>query len=295
MDKGYVLFTKKTETELGELEKLVPQFDKVFYIYSKRITNDLDVVKSKYPNFEYMRMKAVTEPNNMQKLKEATKNDLIVIKNPRLGNIMDENVDFLQIVVKGYFFVVDDHPFMGKRKMFWFYFPWSFFDKSLLGYPHSYAFRDAEPTENYDPYDPDMLAQKVSSATKIDYKRFFNFEIEEVDYELTIEEHEEYQKLKEKLFEEEKDHRPIIRKLKEFVDKTESKQKAVAQNFGHELNIEYYVKRLYKKFREGQHLAKYYKYVSDAKVDIFLNKRTTKYIENTNKLTEALWRWCNNG
>jgi hypothetical protein len=182
-----------------------------------------------------------------------------------------------QTVLKGCKLVIDTHPFLGKKDVCWCYFLWSFFDKSLLGYPHIYAFQGAKTVDGVDPFDCTMLARKVASSTETTIREVFQDDIKTERITLDPGMMDAYQELKERLFNE--DIRPwlIVRKLKKFVN-----DQIPHLRDGLDLLSQ---GRVHEQYKGGQRLL----VVSDAKVDLFLEVEFWKYINRVNTFTRTLW------
>jgi hypothetical protein len=133
---------------------------------------------------------------------------------------LDQRLSMMQIKHVCYKkIIIDTVPFV--VNMWKFYFPYSFFDKTILGYSHSYAFEAA--VRNYEddnslmnPYDPVALARKVYGVTYINYEKVFSFRVSFKEYQVTEEELIGYEELKNKLFDSETSIKRIITGLHRY-------------------------------------------------------------------------------
>jgi hypothetical protein len=185
---------------------------------------------------------------------------------------MDRNIEKLQMV-NGFKLVVDNHPFMGKSEIYWSYFLWSFFDRSLLGYPHCYAFRTALKKSSVD---CQSLALKVLSKTETTIEKIFKDDIIVQRFSLDID--NEYLNLKEKLFNTENSSRRIIKELKRFVNK-----RCPDLRKGFDLIT---FSRIFEQYQKGLRILA----LSNQKIDDYLNNEFWAYIKNVNTFTETLWK-----
>jgi hypothetical protein len=204
---------------------------------------------------------------------ENSPQDFFVLKRIRFNDLMDRDVEMYQTILKGYKLIIDNHPFLGKAHVFWLYFPWSFFNKSLLGYPHSYAFRD---TKGIDAYNCVTLARKISSATETTMKTIFEG-IETERIALNMATHDSYREVKKNLFETKKHPLEIIKGLKDHINSKEPQLKK-----GFKL---LYLNKVFNQYCGGErHLV-----LSNTKVDLYLESEFWKYINSVNVFMETLW------
>ena len=214
---GKVIFTNDRDYELSRIQGLSRDFSRKFYVYGKDFEN-LAFFIERLTDFTFLNLKDTFDPRYSAMISCNSASDFFVLKYPRLNDIMNRNIGMYQENFKGYKLVIDNHPFLEKRDVYWCYFLWSFFDKSLLGYPHCYAFRAAKIVNGIDPFDCSIIAKKVSGVTETTIKEIFSndLKIEHIVLDNNIK--EEYQEVKKRLFE--TDRRPwiIVRKLKKFVN-----------------------------------------------------------------------------
>jgi len=191
---------------------------------------------------------------------------------------LDERLSMMQIKHSCYKkIVIDAVPYMVNPWKF--YFPYSFFDKKLLGYAHSYAFEAAirnfeDDPSMKDPCDPASLAQAVKTVTHINYSSFFNFKIDYRIYSATDEERKAYEALKNKLFDEGLGIRAIIRELHSYA-------KSVCKDY----NVPLDLKRVYDWVdRDSVVICR-----TDLKVDTYLCSEIDKLVRHTNALVGYLY------
>jgi hypothetical protein len=273
--KGKVIFTSDKDYEICRIKELSFGSHKKFYIFMNKFEYE-PFFRAALPDFIFIPLKLTRSPQFSSMFVDNTQSDFFVLKNIRFSDLMDRDIEMHQMVLKGFKLIVDNHPFMGKSEVFWSYFLWSFFDKSLLGYPHSYAFRDAKAPEGIDPYDCQMLAKKVSIATETTIKTVFSdIAIERVA--LDVQAHQDYQILKRNLFETKTSAFEIVKGLRSFVVSKDSRLKT-----GFKLLS---LNKVFDQFCQGERLLS----VSNSKVDVYLEQKFWKYVNNVNTFMETLW------
>lgn len=273
---GKVLFTDNIDYETEAILKLSDGYTRKFYVYGSHCKN-IEVFRSRLSDFIFFEMNKTLDPANITTFTYNSEKDFFVLKYPRLNDIMDRNIDMHQTVLKGYKLVVEDHPFLGKRDVYWSYFLWSFFDKSLLGYPHCYAFQRARNVGGVDPFDCSMLAKKVSSASETSLKEIFKEDIKINRIILQDDLKVKYQEYKKHLFDTETSPVIVIRKLKKFIN-----DRVPLLKGGFDLS---YLFRVHDQYLSGERMLN----VSDAKVDVYLESEFHKYIHNVNTFIRTLW------
>ena len=273
---GKVLFTDSLDYEVKTILKLSDGYKRKFYVHGRQFKN-IEEIKNKLSGFIFLEMDNTLDPANVVMFTDNSERDFFVLKYPRLNDIMDRNIDMHQTVLKGYKLIVEDHPFLGKRDIYWCYFLWSFFDKSLLGYPHCYAFQRAKTVNGVDPFDCIMLAKKVSSATETSLKEIFKEDIKINRIMIEDDLKSKYQEYKKFLFDTETSPIIVIRKLKKFVNGSVPILKK-----GFDLT---YLFRVYDQYLSGERVLN----VSDAKIDSYLESEFWKYINNVNTFIRTLW------
>jgi hypothetical protein len=212
---------------------------------------------------------------------ENTERDVFVLHECRPAKIPDRNLGMYQMRCVGQKLVVESHPFCGKGEPWYLYFPYSYVNKQLLGYPHCYSFRDAS-TE--DPYEPLMLARKVASASVTYMQKVFG-PIETISVSLTVEEHAEYGRLKARLFDEQTTPHAVIRGLKKYVDSTASVVGVVNAQPAPMLPL-LNLNRVWPLYQAGARV----RVVSDAKVDVYLASVFDDYVDRANRFMTELHR-----
>lgn len=276
---GRVLFTEDCEYELSRILSLSGSFHRKFYVYGEACA-DLSFFQDRLTDFVFLSIKDTFDPKYSGMIANNSESDFFVLKRPRINDVMDKNVSVYQDILRGYKFVVDNHPFLGKKDVYWCYFLWSFFDKSLLGYPHCYAFRGAKTANGVDPYDCSILAKKVSLATETTLREIFldDIEVERVVLDDAVK--NDYQELKKSLFDTETRPWVIVRKLKKFVNDQVPRLRTglslVDQG------------KVFGQYKNGERNL----VVSDAKVDVFLESEFWKYVNNANSFMRALHDAC---
>lgn len=274
---GHVVFTDDPVIEISAIRSRAKDASgQKIYAYSK--STNVDRQRAALPDFSFLPIENTLDAAHSGVFERNTPTDFFVIKNPRVPDIMDRAISMHQIQLRGTKLVIEEHPFLGKSDVFWVYFPYSFVDKHLLGYPHSYAFRDStEP----DAFDVVRLAGKVRGVTTNHVPFIFDSDIHTIHVKLSDAEHAEYAKLKDHLFDTEPTPRAIIRKLKAFVDTTYSATWAAGG--AKHLKMEN-LNRLWTSYRSGLRT----RIVTDAKVDLYLASQMDTYIANVNGFLQAL-------
>lgn len=273
---GKVIFTDDIEYELKRIKEFSKDYVRKFYVYGKEF-EDVFLFQTELKDFKFIKLSETMIPKNLTVFMDNTDKDFFVLKYPRLKDIMDRNIEMHQTALKGYKLIVEIHPFLGNSDVYWCYFPWSFFNKSLLGYPHAYAFMGNR--YNMTQHDCTVLASKVASSTETTINKVFEgLEIERVA--LDIESHELYKNLKKELFETQTSSKKIIKELKKFVDTRDVRLKGG-------FNLLNFNRVFYQYCRGERTLV-----VSDSKVDIYLESKFWEYINNVNLFMKTLREKC---
>jgi hypothetical protein len=282
---GFVIFSDDIEYEFAILRRyfLSDLFvENIVFVYSMK--NDISGVFSGgllefnkklviVPFEEYNKIEYASAVESL----DLSKTVMIIKDLHFMLKRLDERLSMMQIKHSCYKkIVIDEVLFM--VDMWKIYFPYSFFDKTLLGYSHSYAFEAA--VRNYendkslpDPYDPAVLAGKIKGSTFINYSRYFLFNLGVEEYKVNAEELAGYERLKNKLFESETSIKRIIAKLHEY---------SSSLVFGHNLPLN--LSRVYRwKDLKDVMILK-----TDLKVDNYLYSEMVKLIEGTNTLASLL-------
>lgn len=274
-----VIFTDRQDVEIHYAREMSVGYKSKFYVYGKNF-DGIEAIKEALSDFVFFPLEDTLDPKYGFMFSGNTPSDFFVLKHPRLTNIMNRNVEMHQTVLKGSKLVVDDHPFLGKKDVYWCYFLWSFFDKSVLGYPHSYAFRGAKIVGGIDPFDCRMLAGKVLPVTSTTIRRIYQDDIKVTRISMDAATKEAYEHEKERLFDIETRPWIIIRKLKTFINTMipELRDGLSLINVGH----------VHEQYKKGDRDL----IVSDAGVDTFLESEFWNHIRNVNTFMGALWDGC---
>jgi len=270
--KGSVLFTNNIDFEIKKIALISKDSNRKFYIYGN--CPFLDNIKHSLPDFIIINLRDILEPQFIEIFINNSESDFFVIKCLRFNDIMHRGVEKLQSLL-GYKLVIDNHPFMGKSEVYWSYFLWSFFDRSLLGYPHCYSFLTALKNNSYNIRD---VASKVISKTDTDINEIFKKNKIEVKRVLVDKKAEDdYRELKSKLFEEENSHLIIAQKLKRFINQRypELKNGFDILRLG----------RVFDQYLKGIRTL----IVSNLKVDRYLEDRFWEYINNVNIFMRTIY------
>jgi hypothetical protein len=289
---GFVIFSDSKDYELSLLHEYIEldnkSFDNIIFVYSNK--NELAKSYSKFfenypknvliiPFEEYNRIEYASAVEALD-----FSRTVMIIKDLRfMLKRLDQRLSMLQIKHQCYKkIIIDNLPFMTDPWKF--YFPYSFFDKTILGYSHSYAFESA--LKNFedgkieaDPFVPAEMARKTTPVTFINYKKYFKFEISVKTYNVTKEELSLYEKLKEHLFETEDSIKSVINKLHKFSAKLMP---------GHNLPA-----KLSDVYKFNNDSAELVINKTNLKVDDYLFSEMTKLITLTNDLTENLYKLGN--
>ncbi|MDD3051954.1 MAG: hypothetical protein PHR06_12540 [Candidatus Cloacimonetes bacterium] len=207
---GFVIFSDNEDFEkslISEYLELDHVIENIVFVYSKKNKVDwsvflnffgknlLTVPFEEYNQIEYA---GAIEKLNLQKT-------LMIIKDLRfMEKRLDSRLALMQGKHKCYKkIVIDDYPYWVQKYRI--YYPYSFFDKTLLGYSHSYAIeRDIDNYENDmktdNPFVIENIIKQIAPATFINYSKLFKFDIIEHIHEVTAEQYQGYEELKEELF-----------------------------------------------------------------------------------------------
>ncbi len=207
---GFVIFSDNEEYEqtlIKEYLELDPVVQNIVLVYSQK--NKVDWTEwlkqfGKYvltvPFEEYNQIQYAGNIENLDRTKT-----LMIIKDVRfMEKRLDKRLSLMQITHTCYKkILIDAYPYeVDKYRI---YYPYSFFDKSLLGYSHSYAIeRDINNYEDDDslpnPFVIEDIVKMIAPATFINYSKLFKFEIIEHVHKVTEEQLKGYEELKEELF-----------------------------------------------------------------------------------------------
>lgn len=264
---GKVVLTADINDVLAEIAQIRARFSKFYYI-SGRDDVDAPIARMLLPDFCFVDYGDILSAGI-----DDTKDTLYVVKNMRITKIPDSRLGFLQRSL-GYTLVIDNHPFSENGDTYHIYFNYSLFSKGILGYPHCYAFRDAQESDDHKPYDPVMLAEKVKPYTACYLDAVYGDDIEYCQIQLTEVQHKEYKSLKESLFESESSPYSIIRKLRKYT-----------QQFIKDGLDLVNLSRIYKQYKYKGIRKVFY---TDAKVDLYLLDKFRRHISDVNTFVSVL-------
>lgn len=273
---GKVIFTNDVGYELKRIKEISKIYSQKYYVYGNDF-KDILLFKTELKDFIFLKLKETMNSKNISVFVNNTDKDFFVLKYPRFSDIMDRNIEAYQTVLKGYKLIIENHPFLGHSDVYWCYFLWSFFNKSLLGYPHAYAFRGN--IYNPNKYDCAVLASKVASSTETTIDEVFKDIIVE-RVALDMESFDLYKNLKSNLFETQTSSKKIIKGLKKFVNTRDTRLK---KGFNL-LNFN----RIFYQYYHGERLLM----VSNSKVDVYLESKFWEYINNVNIFMKTLCKKC---
>ena len=224
-----ILYSKNIDSRVNFVRSIFRKkqkegVNKIFYLLPKKFISD---VSERLSEAEFIPFEDVTKSNYL--FNNASDNTLLVLDRPsRYKNITSNVFVRLSRIASKYEHkaMVDIVPFTTDIQ--YLYCPLAFIDRGILGYQHWYSFREnnyelnsaGEETLAHDYF---LLAEKMKDHIEIDYDNFFSNDIEIIDVILTKKEQSEYKKLRDKLFEENTSASPIITKLADWTNVTESK------------------------------------------------------------------------
>jgi hypothetical protein len=272
MAEEVVIFTQDPVKEVNEiLARTQNSASRRIFVYGKHC--DVSTQRSLLPDWEFTVFEEAMQ--NQWVLTNNTATDVFVLHHCHPAKVPDRNLGVYQTRAIGQKIVVEEHPFCGKAEPWYLYFPYSYIDKTLLGYPHCYAFRDARTP---DPYNPVALANKLKSASVVDMQYVFQ-DIQRVDVSLSETEHQQYQELKRSLFDTETTPKAIIRGLHNYVKQTTTYKKVKHKGLPLlDLN------RLWAAYKAGNRQV----VVTDAKVDLYLYGQLQDYVSRANAFMSEL-------
>lgn len=264
---GKVILTTDINDIIAEIEKVKGRFSRFYYI-SGRDDSDAPLARMFLPDFCFVDYNDILSSDIVD-----SQDTLYVVKNMRITKIPDSRLGFLQRSL-GYTLVIDNHPFSENGETYHIYFNYSLFSKGILGYPHCYAFRDAQESDDHKPYDPIMLAEKVKPYTTCYLDVVYGNDIEYCPVQLTDSQLEGYQELKGALFESENSPYSIIRKLRQYTQQ-------FLQGGLDLVNLT----RIYKQYKYKGIKQVWY---TDAKVDLYLLDKFRQHISDVNTFVSVL-------
>lgn len=219
-----VLFTSDFSAEISAIRDAAQGRTRKFFVHMRGA--DVAAHRDALPGFTFVVFEETTNPGNSYIQTGSTEGDLFVLYNTRPAKIPDRNFGTYQSRTKGLKLAIHDHPFCGRATTFSAYFPFSYVDKSLLGFPHVYA---AETAHNRKPLDPVEMAHRVAPAATTTMRKAFG-KPQVVRVALTDEEKGGYDALREQVFADKKmTPRLATRALKKYVDGTATMKSALAE------------------------------------------------------------------
>lgn len=283
---GFVVFSDSIDYEidiLGRYFSLDSVPENIVFVYSTK--DDMSAVYAEklsvfnkqvllIPFESYNKIEYASQVESLDLSKT-----VMIIKDLRfMLKRLDERLSMMQIKHTCYKkIVIDRVPFV--VDMWKLYFPYSFFDKTLLGYSHSYAYEASIRNYEDDPTLPDPcdavdLSLKIKQATFINYFRFFDFDLVYETHKVTEDQRRRYEELKGNLFETENSIKSIISKLHKY-----AKSLVLGYNVPVKLND------LYDWVGCGTKTI----YRTDLKVDDYLCRQIDRLVSFTNTLVSELY------
>ena len=203
---------------------------KLAYLVPKKFMSD---VAQRLPEAELHAYEDVVKKNDLFNL--ADSETMLVFDRPSRYKLITSNMFVRLSRISARYehkCMVDIVPFTASVE--YLYTPLALMDRDILGYQHFYSFRENNWEEQPDgstrrAHDFDFLAQKISRVATIDYHDFLGQQVEVIDCPLTQEEAAEYQKLRDRLFEENDKANPIITKLADWTNIRESRYAVLSQ------------------------------------------------------------------
>lgn len=172
-------------------------------------------------------------------------------------------------------FVIDKVPFLQEKWRIWY--PYGIVVPNAFDYPHSYAiesayrgYQDGRVTD--DPLEIPWLVEEVVDVTAIDYERYFENEFEFVEHKTTTNERNEYERLKEHLFNTKTTVIPILAGLRKY-----------SQTLVEGYNLFRDTKKLYK--IDGDMVF----HMTDLPIDRYLKSEIMRIVTETNEVTRRLF------
>jgi hypothetical protein len=194
----------------------------------------------------------------------------------RPSNRCDIRFEYMYNFAKpGAKYIIDHVPFLQEKWRTWY--PYGVIDPAILLYPHSYAIESAylnyeDGLAEDDPLDIGWIIDRVQAWTEIDYRRYFDWDVEFIVHRATADQHREYVQLKDKLFKECSTIKPVIAELAKF-----------AQSICQERSIIIDTRKLYKLTGDTVY------HMTDLNVDWYLRGEIERVVTDTNRLTEGLY------
>lgn len=207
---GFVIFSDSEDYEkslINEYMEIDPNIETIIFVYSQKNPVDWteflkffgkEILTIPFEGYNKIEYAGAIEAIDLQKT-------LMIIKDLHyMEKRLDSRLALMQGKHKCYKkIIIDSYPWEVQKYRV--YYPYSFFDKTLLGYSHSYAFE--QDINNYknelktdNPFEIEAIVKQIAPATFINYSKLFKFEILEHVHEVTKEQFQGYEGLKEELF-----------------------------------------------------------------------------------------------
>lgn len=283
---GFFVISNDVPFELDLIKQaltLDPSLSNIVFVYSEREYISESYISSIRDLGKRFLLIPFEKYNEIEYASEVESLDLsrtvMIIKDLRhMLKRLDERLSMMQIKhVCRKKIIIDRYPYVVAPWKY--YYPFSFFNKSLLGYSHSYAFEAALSNyfegriEEY-PCDPKDMAQKTYACTFTSYKKLFNFRLEVEEYKVSDSERKEYERYRDSLFESEKSIFRVISLLHKY---------AASLMPGYNLPLS--LRSLYKKTdKETLQVCR-----TDLKIDDYLYSEMVKLINDSNTLVAELY------
>jgi len=207
---GFVIFSDNDKYEqslIKEYLELDQTVENIVFVYSQKNKIDWSEFLNQFK--KYVITVPFEEYNKIEYAGDVEQLDLnktlMIIKDLRfMEKRLDTRLKLLQGKHRCYKkIIIDAYPYWVNKYRI--YYPYSFFDKRLLGYKHSYAIE--QDINHYDeddslpnPFIIDEIVSKIAPATFINYSKLFKFNIIEHVHEVTKEQLQGYEDLKDELF-----------------------------------------------------------------------------------------------
>lgn len=221
-------FTKNINNKFEYIKKAIANFEhsSVVYFCPKKYS---ELAKEKLQGekvyiFHYEDINKSNEPYNV-----TDKNTLLILDgSARYKNITSyvfKRIERLALVPKNKL-MVDTVPFT--TDIMYSYIPFSHLKRQILGHQHWYAFRENNMEYNskgelVEGHNFELLAEKMSPVTDIDYPHFMECDTTTITCEITNKEKQEYDLYRDNLFEEYESIQPVLTRLADFVNTRKSR------------------------------------------------------------------------
>lgn len=172
-------------------------------------------------------------------------------------------------------FIIDTAPFKQEKWRVWY--PYGIVKPNAFDYPHSYAIESAyrsyeEERSDFDLLEIRSLVKDVLDITAIDYRYYFENKFKFVEHKTTVSERNEYERIKEHLFNTKTTVTPILRGLHKY-----------SKSLVKEHNIFRDLKKIYK--IKGDITI----HMTDLPIDTYLKSEIVRVINETNEMTRRFY------